>query len=88
MNHKKRKFSNDRFANRNKTINSQFEREETPPSHPIGELNMEAIFPRRKAQKTSGLQYELRAFMRMFTNTDKAITITCSYSSVLYLLLW
>ena len=71
-----KKVLNDRFANRNKTINSQFEREETPPSHPIGELNMEAIFPRRKAQKTSGLQYELRAFMRMFTNTDKAITIT------------
>ena len=71
-----KKVLNDRFANRNKTINSQFEREETPPSHPTGELNMEAIFPRRKAQKTSGLQYELRAFMRMFTNTDKAITIT------------
>ena len=71
-----KKVLNDRFADRNKTINSQFEREETPSSHPTGELNMEAIFPRRKAQKTSGLQYELRAFMRMFTNTDKAITIT------------
>ena len=71
-----KKVLNDRFADRNKTINSQFEREESPRPQPTGELNMEAIFPRRKVQKTSGLQYELRSFMRMFTNTDKAITLT------------
>ncbi|WP_460485377.1 tRNA pseudouridine(55) synthase TruB [Capnocytophaga sp. HP1101] len=83
---------NDRFAQRESTLNTQNNRRKSindvyeerererlnnqQRQRHTSELNLEAIFPRKKRKKSSGIKYEFRYFLSMFSNTDKAIMLT------------
>lgn len=68
--------------NRKKSINDVYEERERErlnkqqKQQHTSDLNIEAIFPRKKKKKTSGIKYEFRYFLSMFSNTDKAIMLT------------
>ncbi len=89
---KKKVTLNDSFADKRERLNNQFKQEKTindlyeereqkrrgeqTSESSFASLNIEAIFPKKKQQKKRGLRYEVEYFFRMFTHTDKAITLT------------